>query len=133
MIKEHLRPAEWAAEIEALAAEFQRSEPLMRALGNEMRQRLILIMIKHADGRGTGMRVGEIATEMNLSRPAASHHLKILKDCGLVTIRQEGTKNYYSFNRDAPSIAHLITMLTHADHLLHCAPDEPGAPARKRS
>ena len=31
----------------------------------------------------------------SLSRPAISHHLKILKEAGIVDIRQEGTANYY--------------------------------------
>lgn len=125
IINEHLQPAEWAAEIGTLADEFERAAPLLRALGNEMRQRLILIMIRNADGCGTGMRVGEIAAEMNLSRPAASHHLKILKDCGLVLIRRAGTKNYYHFNRGAPAFADLIKMLAHAERLVHAAPDGP--------
>lgn len=42
-----------------------------------------------------GMNVNEITGKTSLSRPAISHHLKILKDAGLVNIRQEGTANYY--------------------------------------
>ena len=30
-----------------------------------------------------------------LSRPAISHHLKIMKSCGLVEVTQSGTSNYY--------------------------------------
>ena len=41
------------------------------------------------------MNVNEITGKTSLSRPAISHHLKILKDAGLVNIRQEGTANYY--------------------------------------
>lgn len=42
-----------------------------------------------------GMNVKEITEMTRLSRPAISHHLKILKDAGLVSVRQEGTANYY--------------------------------------
>ena len=42
-----------------------------------------------------GMNVKEITEQTNLSRPAISHHLKILKDAGLVNVRREGTSNYY--------------------------------------
>ncbi len=40
----------------------------------------------------------------DISRPAVSQHLKMLHDCGLVKIRPEGTKRFYSieatgFNR----------------------------------
>ena len=41
------------------------------------------------------MNVMEITKKTNLSRPAISHHLKILKDAGLVGIQKEGTSNYY--------------------------------------
>ncbi|MEG6523627.1 ArsR/SmtB family transcription factor [Desulfotomaculum sp. 1211_IL3151] len=40
------------------------------------------------------MRVGEIKAKTHLSRPAVSHHLKILKDIGIVKMREEGTKNF---------------------------------------
>ena len=40
--------------------------------------------------------VGELARELPVSRPAVSQHLKVLKDVGLVTDRQEGTRRLYS-------------------------------------
>ena len=42
-----------------------------------------------------GLNVNEITRRTSLSRPAISHHLKILKDAGIVGVRQEGTANYY--------------------------------------
>ena len=39
--------------------------------------------------------VGEIAEGMTVTRPAASQHLKVLKDAGLVLMRAEGTRNIY--------------------------------------
>lgn len=113
-----LQAAEWAAELEVLSKEFQDNESILKAISDEMRQRLLLIMIKHADGRGTGMRVGNIAAELNLSRPAVSHHLKILKDCGLVSIRRDGTKNYYHFRQSGPVLDGLIEVLQHARDLI---------------
>ena len=41
------------------------------------------------------LNVNEITKRTSLSRPAISHHLKILKEAGIVDIRQEGTANYY--------------------------------------
>lgn len=43
----------------------------------------------------SGTRVGAITEKTHLSRPAVSHHIKILKDAGVVGMRKEGTKNYY--------------------------------------
>jgi DNA-binding transcriptional ArsR family regulator len=37
----------------------------------------------------------ELATRCRLSRPAASQHLRVLRETGLVTIRQEGNRRLY--------------------------------------
>lgn len=42
-----------------------------------------------------GIRVEDIAKRVNLSRPAVSHHLKLLLDEKIVSIEKIGTKNYY--------------------------------------
>lgn len=55
-------------------------------------------MLQHGDCYG--MRVNDIAVATNLSRPAFSHHLQILKDAGIVKVRKEATKNYYYFDAD---------------------------------
>ena len=52
-----------------------------------------------------GIRVGEITEKTHLSRPAVSHHLKILKEAGMINMRREGTKidyyYYYYYYMDA--------------------------------
>lgn len=53
---------------------------------------------KRSNDLGTwvsGIRVGEIAEKAHLTRPSVSHHLKILKESGIVAMRKEGTKNFY--------------------------------------
>ena len=42
--------------------------------------------------------VGELAADMPVSRPAVSQHLKVLKDAGLVSEHQEGTRRIYQLN-----------------------------------
>jgi DNA-binding transcriptional ArsR family regulator len=44
--------------------------------------------------------VGELARELPVSRPAVSQHLKVLKDAGLVTDRQAGTRRIYRLDPD---------------------------------
>ena len=39
--------------------------------------------------------VGELASGLPVSRPAVSQHLRVLKEAGLVTERQEGTRRLY--------------------------------------
>lgn len=45
------------------------------------------------------MNVGDIAREIGVTQPTASHHLAILRDAGLVTIEREGRETYYSLNQ----------------------------------
>ena len=68
----------------------------MQAIGDETRQSILLVLM------GTdcqkGLRVGEITEQTHLSRPAVSHHLKILREAGIILMRKEGTKNFYFIN-----------------------------------
>ena len=43
----------------------------------------------------TEVPAGEIAAHFDVSRPAISQHLKVLKDAGLVTERRQGTMRLY--------------------------------------
>ena len=44
------------------------------------------------------MAVGEIAAGMPVSRPAVSQHLKVLKEAGLVSDRQDGARRIYTID-----------------------------------
>ena len=46
--------------------------------------------------RGGEKCVCEIVPYVNLIQPVVSRHLKILKDCGLLKFRKEGTRRLYS-------------------------------------
>lgn len=111
-------------EIKRLSAELQSSRKLLTALGDEVRQHLILVMIQSGDC--TDLRVNDIAEKTSLSRPAVSHHLQILKDVGILKMRREGTKNFYYFNEDAEAIDRLIGMLEHAKQIMCALPDRSG-------
>lgn len=65
-------------DIEQLAEAFMGCRKILLALGDENRQRLILEMMRMAEC--SGARVGEITQRSNLSRPAVSHHIRILKE-----------------------------------------------------
>lgn len=64
--------------------------PLFNAMGDTTRQQIILLLANH-----TRLSVGELTTYTHLSRPAISHHIKVLRDAGLVVEQREGTKRYY--------------------------------------
>jgi DNA-binding transcriptional ArsR family regulator len=48
--------------------------------------------------RGGARSVGEIAKGMEVSRPAVSQHLKVLKTARLVTFHAEGTRRVYTID-----------------------------------
>ena len=49
--------------------------------------------------------VGVIAEAIDISRPAVSQHLKVLKDAGVVTERRSGRERRYRINPDGLSRA----------------------------
>lgn len=81
-------------DIDRLAREFEKCQQILSALGDENRQHLILEMMQMEDC--SGIRVGEITERTHLSRPAVSHHISIFKQAGILNMRQEGTKNYFT-------------------------------------
>jgi ArsR family transcriptional regulator len=44
--------------------------------------------------------VNEIVEKVGFSQPTISHHLAILRDAGLVHIRDEGKQTFYSLNQE---------------------------------
>ena len=44
--------------------------------------------------------VGDIVEKMDVSQPTVSHHLAILRDAGLVDIREEGKQTFYTLNQE---------------------------------
>lgn len=111
-------------DIETLATEFKSCQKILSALGDENRQHLILSMMQM--GNCNGVRVGTITSKTHLSRPAVSHHLRILKEAGLVKMRREGTKNYYYFDADASAMSQLLHMLLLAKKIMENLPKREG-------
>jgi DNA-binding transcriptional ArsR family regulator len=65
------------------------------ALGDEHRQRILLTFEP-----GERLNVGQIAEVSTLSRSAVSHHLKILREAGVLDSRKEGKEVYFWLNKD---------------------------------
>ncbi|MEU6220283.1 metalloregulator ArsR/SmtB family transcription factor [Streptomyces sp. NPDC047022] len=62
----------------------------------EPRRREILRLIWDAE-----LSAGEIAERFDVTFGAVSQHLKVLRESGLVTLRQEGKRRYYHADREA--------------------------------
>jgi DNA-binding transcriptional ArsR family regulator len=65
-------------------------ERALDALGDPTRRAVLMRL------RGGARSVGEIAEGMEVSRPAVSQHLKVLKTARLVTVHAEGTRRLYA-------------------------------------
>ena len=64
-------------------------EAALRAIA-EPRRRQILVLVR--DGE---LSAGEIASHFDVTRPAVSQHLNVLKEAGLVSERRNGTRRLY--------------------------------------
>jgi DNA-binding transcriptional ArsR family regulator len=56
-------------------------------------RREIINMIAHQS-----LNLNAVAGNFNVSRPAISKHIKILTECGLITIRQQGRERFCKAN-----------------------------------
>lgn len=70
---------------------FKTGAPIFAMLQDENRQQ-ILVMLCKTDK----MTVNQITEHIKLSRPAISHHLKLMLDAGILTVSKVGTERYYS-------------------------------------
>jgi ArsR family transcriptional regulator len=59
----------------------------------EATRRQILASLRDGDKA-----VGELVLELEVSQPTVSKHLKVLREAGLVTMRAQGQKRFYSLD-----------------------------------
>ncbi len=48
----------------------------------------------------TWLSVNEIVEKLDVTQPTVSHHLAILREAGLVNVREEGKQTFYSLNQE---------------------------------
>src|SRR5512144_3249451 len=44
--------------------------------------------------------VNEVVAKLDVSQPTVSHHLAILREAGLVNVREEGKQTFYTLNQE---------------------------------
>ena len=71
----------------------------LEALGDANRRRVVELLAVEA------LTAGQIAAHFDQSRPAVSRHLRLLREAGVVDVREEGTRRIYSLRRDTLSPA----------------------------
>lgn len=66
--------------------------PMFKALGDPVRLRILSLIARHEGGQCC---VCEITPAFALSQPTISHHLKMLREAGLLDSERRGTWVYY--------------------------------------
>ncbi|HZG06134.1 MAG TPA: metalloregulator ArsR/SmtB family transcription factor [Streptomyces sp.] len=79
------------------AEEAERAAVMFKALGDPVRLRLFSLVASHAGGEACVCDISDVG----VSQPTVSHHLKKLKEAGLLTSERRGTWVYY---RVEPSV-----------------------------
>ena len=74
---------------------WKRMSRVFTALGDEHRQRILLTFEP-----GERLNVGQIAEVSTLSRSAVSHHLKVLREAGVLDSRKQGKEVFFWINKE---------------------------------
>jgi ArsR family transcriptional regulator len=96
---------------------------VFKAMGDPVRLRLLSLIASHAGGEAC---VCDLTDVFDLSGPTISHHLKVLREAGLISGQRRGTWVYY---RVLPEVLGNLAAV-----LVPAAPEHPDgitrAPAR---
>lgn len=76
--------------LQAIPREWRTISRAFTALGDEHRQRILLTFEP-----GERLNVGQIVEVSTLSRSAVSHHLKLLREAGVLATEKVGKEVYY--------------------------------------
>ena len=81
--------------LRAIPREWRTISRAFTALGDEHRQRILLTFEK-----GERLNVGEIVGVSTLSRSAVSHHLRLLREAGVLSSEKVGKEVFFWVNRE---------------------------------
>ncbi len=78
-----------------MPADFDKVLRVFKVLANESRLKLVGLLARRAHS------VQELAALLEISEPTVSHHLGLLKELDLVTLRPDGNTRWYALKPDA--------------------------------
>jgi len=69
-----------------------------KAIADETRQKIMSLLCCK------WLSVNEVVARLDVSQPTVSHHLGILREAGLVDVREEGKQSFYTLNQERISV-----------------------------
>ena len=72
---------------------------IINALADRNRQKIIVLLFGNLE---SVMTVTAITNNMSITQPAVSHHLKILRDAGIVSFHKKGLQSVYYLTLKEP-------------------------------
>jgi DNA-binding transcriptional ArsR family regulator len=60
------------------------------------RRDILQLLLQRSDEEDAGTSVSQIVSELGISQPTVSKHLKVLRDAELVSVREDGQRRFYS-------------------------------------
>ena len=91
-------------------------DAVLQALADQSRRTVLEILRDHP------ATAGELADALPIARPGVSRHLRVLREAGLVDVRQEAQRRIYSLRPEA---------LVEVDEWLEAVPRALAEPARR--
>ncbi|CAI6014871.1 hypothetical protein PAECIP112173_00011 [Paenibacillus sp. JJ-100] len=106
-------PSELLEKKHALLQEIRQSTEIFKAMADPIRQDILMMfmLVKR-------MNVAQVVEKSHLSRPAVSHHLRILKQAGILNSTKERTEVYYNLTFGDTVIERLKMLVQKAESLL---------------
>ena len=82
----------------------EKKAEVLKNMGHPIRLSIIELLSQHEK-----LTVTEIYTELSIEQAVASHHLRILKNSGILQSQKDGKKAYYSIK--SPHIKTIFSLL----------------------
>lgn len=91
--------------------------PVFTMLQDENRQQILMLLFDNKE-----MSVTELKEQLSLSRPAVSHHLKLLLDSKLLKVTKNGKERIYSISMDS-AVSQLKALLASLENDMNTTPE----------
>lgn len=91
--------------------------PIFTMLQDENRQQILMLLFDNKE-----LSVTQLTEHLSLSRPAVSHHLKLLLDSSLVEVTKIGKERFYRISMTA-AVGKLKDLLSSIEEDMNAAPD----------